>query len=79
MYMYKFDFRCLSPEILICNFFHKQYEDVDRSERGLCEKIIKCFRECQESIALHCQHSGVLQAIIRWHGGVRDVWQFISA
>lgn len=67
------------PEILICNFFHKQYKEVDRPERGLCEKIIKCFKECQESIAQHCQHSRVLQAVIRWHGGVRDVWQFISA
>lgn len=70
-----------SPEILICYFFplHKQYKEVDRSERGLCEKIIKSFRECQESIAQHCQHSGVLQAIIRWHGGVRHVWQLIPA
>lgn len=68
------------PEILICNFFFiNNTKGVDRSERGLCEKIIKCFRECQESIAQHCQHSLVLQAIIRWHGGVRDVWQFISA
>lgn len=60
-------------------FLHKQYKEVDRSERGLCEKIIKSFRECQESIAPHCQHSAVLQAIIRWHGGVRHVWQSISA
>lgn len=59
--------------------FYKQYKEVDRSQRGLCEKIIKCFRECQESIAQHCQHSRVLQAIIRWHGSVRDVWQFIPA
>lgn len=58
---------------------HKQYKEVDRSERGLCEKIIKSFRECQESIAQHCQHSGVLQAIIRWHGGVRHAWQLIPA
>lgn len=70
-----------SPEILIRYFFflHKQYKEVDRSERGLCEKIIKSFRECQESIAQHCQHSRVLQAIIRWHGGVRHVWQLIAA
>jgi hypothetical protein len=69
-----------SPEILVCYFFlHKQYKEVDRSERGLCEKIIKSFRECQESIAQHCQHSGVLQAIIRWHGGVRHAWQLIPA
>lgn len=58
---------------------HKQYKEVDRSERGLCEKIIKSFRECQESIAQHCQHRGVLQAIIRWHGGGRYVWQLIPA
>ena len=45
----------------------------------ICEKIIKSFRECQESIAQLCQHSGVLQAIIRWHGGVRHVWQLIPA
>lgn len=60
-------------------FLHKQYKEVDRSERGLCEKIIKSFRECQESIAQHCQHRGVLQAIIRWHGGGRYVWQLIPA
>lgn len=60
-------------------FLHKQYKEVDRSERGLCEKIIKSFRECQESIAQHCQHSGELQAIIRWHGGVRHAWQLIPA
>lgn len=58
---------------------HKQYKEVDRSERGLCEKIIKSFRECQESIAQHCQHCGVLQAIIRWRGGGRHVWQLIPA
>lgn len=70
-----------SPEIFVCFFppLHKQYKEVDRSERGLCEKIIKSFRECQESIAQHCQHSGVLQAIIRWHGGVRHAWQLIPA